>query len=128
MTGIYKKRKLKNLDYAVVAYFEADTTLNGKDISEINKLKGRKTTIANEVETILDLVQQGSAGMVFHGMSEEDVKRIMQYPFNMFASDASIREFGVGVPHPRGYGPTPAYLENMSGKKRYWAWKKPSAE
>jgi N-acyl-D-amino-acid deacylase len=37
-------------------------------------------------------------------MSEEDVKRIMQYPFNMFASDATIRVFGAGVPHPRGYG------------------------
>ena len=42
--------------------------------------------------------------MVFHGMSEEDVKYIMQYPFNMFASDASIRVFGEGAPHPRGYG------------------------
>jgi N-acyl-D-amino-acid deacylase len=28
----------------------------------------------------------------------------MQYPFNMFASDASIRVLGAGVPHPRGYG------------------------
>jgi N-acyl-D-amino-acid deacylase len=53
---------------------------------------------------VLDLSEQGNAGMVFHGMSEEDVKYIMKYPFNMFASDASIREFGVGVPHPRGYG------------------------
>ncbi|MFN2458813.1 MAG: amidohydrolase family protein, partial [Chitinophagaceae bacterium] len=26
------------------------------------------------------------------------------YPFNMFASDASIRQYGAGVPHPRGYG------------------------
>jgi N-acyl-D-amino-acid deacylase len=46
----------------------------------------------------------GGASMVFHGMSEDDVKRIMQYPFNMFASDASIRIYGSGVPHPRGYG------------------------
>ena len=42
--------------------------------------------------------------MVFHGMGDEDVKRIMQYPFNMFASDASIRVFNQGAPHPRGYG------------------------
>jgi len=41
---------------------------------------------------------------VFHGMSEDDVKHIMQYPFNMFASDASIRIFNQGNPHPRGYG------------------------
>jgi N-acyl-D-amino-acid deacylase len=37
-------------------------------------------------------------------MSNEDVKRIMQYPFNMFASDASIRIYNQGAPHPRGYG------------------------
>jgi N-acyl-D-amino-acid deacylase len=37
-------------------------------------------------------------------MSDEDVKAIMKYPFNMFASDASIRIFGSGNPHPRGYG------------------------
>jgi N-acyl-D-amino-acid deacylase len=37
-------------------------------------------------------------------MGEEDVKRIMQYPFNMIASDASIRVLNAGVPHPRGYG------------------------
>jgi N-acyl-D-amino-acid deacylase len=46
----------------------------------------------------------GGASAVFHGMSEEDVKRIMQYPFNMFASDASIRVLNASVPHPRGYG------------------------
>jgi N-acyl-D-amino-acid deacylase len=28
----------------------------------------------------------------------------MQFPFNSFASDASIRVFGQGSPHPRGYG------------------------
>ena len=50
------------------------------------------------------MMLKGGAGMVFHGMSEEDVKYIMKYPFNMFASDASIRVFNSGVPHPRGYG------------------------
>ncbi|WP_346316991.1 D-aminoacylase [Chitinophaga sp. YIM B06452] len=104
MTAIYKGRRLKHLDYAVVAYFKQDTTYNGKSITEINKLRGRKSNLANEVQTILDISEMGNAGMVFHGMSEEDVKYIMQYPYNMFASDASIREFGVGVPHPRGYG------------------------
>ena len=46
----------------------------------------------------------GGASAVFHGMSEEDIRRIMQYPFNMFASDATIRVLGSGFPHPRGYG------------------------
>jgi N-acyl-D-amino-acid deacylase len=50
------------------------------------------------------MMLNGGASMVFHGMSEDDVKYIMRYPFNMFASDASIRVYGQGAPHPRGYG------------------------
>jgi N-acyl-D-amino-acid deacylase len=99
-----KKRKLKHLSYAYVAYFKADTTYNGKNIEEINLLKGRKHKINQEAETVMDMMMEGGAGMVFHGMSDEDVKRIMQYPFNMFACDASIRIFNQGAPHPRGYG------------------------
>ncbi len=99
-----KNRKLKHYSYAVVAYHSADTTLNGKSIEEINLLKGKKHTAAAEAETIIEMMLKGGAGMVFHGMGEEDVKYIMQYPFNMFASDASIRIFGLGAPHPRGFG------------------------
>ena len=99
-----KKKKLKHFDYAVVASFEADTLYNGKSIEQVNLLKGRKHNAKAEAETVIDMMLQGGAGMVFHGMSEEDVSRIMKYPFNMIASDASIRVFNKGVPHPRGYG------------------------
>lgn len=93
-----------DFSYAVVASFRADTSYNGKSISQINTLMGRKSTIPDEIETILELVRRGSASMVFHSMKEEDVENIMRYPFTMIASDSGIREFGVGVPHPRGYG------------------------
>lgn len=99
-----KKRKLNHFSYAVVAYYKADTTYNGKSIEQINLMKGNKHKKEKEAETILDIMMHGGASAVFHGMSDEDVKRIMKYPFNMFASDASIREFGAGMPHPRGYG------------------------
>lgn len=99
-----KKRKLKHLSYAVVASYDADTTYNGKSIEQINLMRGNKHTVDNEAETVIDIMMHGGAGAVFHGMSEEDIRRIMKYPFNMFASDASIRQFGAGVPHPRGYG------------------------
>jgi N-acyl-D-amino-acid deacylase len=99
-----KKRKLKHFDYTVVAYYKADTTLNGKSIEEINTLKGRRHKSKEEAVTILEMMQNGGASMVFHGMSEDDVKYIMKYPFNMFASDASIRVWQLGSPHPRGYG------------------------
>jgi N-acyl-D-amino-acid deacylase len=99
-----KKRKLKHLNYAVVAYYAPDTTYNGKSIEQINLLKGKKHTVKNEAETVMDIMINGGASAVFHGMGEEDVKRIMQYPFNMFASDATIRVLNAGMPHPRGYG------------------------
>jgi N-acyl-D-amino-acid deacylase len=98
------KRKLLHFDYAMVAYYAPDTTLNGKSIEQVNALKGRPRTSVHEAETIVEMIEKGGAGMVFHGMSEEDVKNIMRYPFNMFASDASIRIFNRGAPHPRGYG------------------------
>lgn len=99
-----KKRKLKHLSYAVVANFPPDQSYNGKSIEEINRMKGRKHKATAEAETVMDIMMQGGATAVFHGMGDEDVKRIMQYPFNMFASDATIRTFGFGMPHPRGYG------------------------
>lgn len=99
-----KKRKLKHFSYAVVASHRADSTYNGKSIEEINLMKGRKHKAKYEAETVIDLMLNGGAGMVFHGMNENDVKHIMKYPHNMFASDASIRIFNQGVPHPRGYG------------------------
>lgn len=98
------RRKLKHFSYPVVASFKADSSYNGKSIEQVNQIKGRKHNVEDEAETIMDMMQQGGAAMVFHGMSEGDVKNIMKFPFNMIASDAGIRIFNKGVPHPRGYG------------------------
>ncbi len=99
-----KKRGLKHLSYAVVAYYSTDTTYNGKSIEQINQMKGGKHKAKVEAEVVIDIMQHGGASAVFHGMGDEDIERIMRYPFNMFASDASIRVFGFANPHPRGYG------------------------
>ena len=104
MLARLKKRKLKHFGYAVVANFSPDTSYNGKSIEQINLMKGRKHKAKEEALTVIDIMMAGGASAVFHGMGEEDVKRIMQYPFNMFASDASIRVLNAGMPHPRGYG------------------------
>jgi N-acyl-D-amino-acid deacylase len=104
MLAKLKKRRLKHFSYPVVAVYKSDTTMNGKSIEQVNLLTGCKHNAAAEAETVMDMVSKGGASMIFHGMSDEDVERIMQYPFNMAASDASIRVFGQGSPHPRGYG------------------------
>ena len=99
-----KKRKLKHLSYAVVANYAPDTSYNGKSIEQINLMKGRKHKVKEEALTVVDIMMNGGASAVFHGMGDDDVKRIMKYPYNMFASDASIRVLNAGMPHPRGYG------------------------
>ena len=113
-----EKRKLKHFSYAVVAYHKADTTLNGKSVEAINLVKGKKHKAKYEAETVIDMMLQGGAGMVFHGMSDEDVEAIMRYPFNMFASDAGIREYGQGKPHPRGYGTNSRVLSKYVRDKK----------
>ena len=112
------KRQRTSFDYATVSNFRGDTSLNGKNISEINMLFGRKATIADEIETILDLTEKGGASMVFHSMSEVDVENIMRYPFTMIASDSGIREYGSGVPHPRGYGTNARVLARYVREKK----------
>jgi len=99
-----RKRGLEHFDYAVVANYPADPSLNGKSVQQINVLKGRKDTLTEEVKTIFEIMHNGGASCVFHGMSEDDVRYFVQYPFNMFASDGTIRVMNVGVPHPRSYG------------------------
>lgn len=104
MLSALKRKQLKSYSYAVVARYVADTILNGKNISEINTIKGRKPKASEEAETILEMVEHGSAQMVYYSMNENDLRNIMRYPYNMFASDAGIARFGSGVPHPRAYG------------------------
>lgn len=101
---IIKKRGLKHFDYAVVANFKSDTSYNGKNIRQINLLRGKKDIASDEAETIVQLMELGGAQMVYHGMQDKDVKNIMGYSFNMAASDAGIAVMGVSRPHPRAYG------------------------
>lgn len=104
MMAQLKEHGYKNYSYAVVANHAADTTLNGKNISEINKLKGRKPKAKEEAETILDLMVAGNAQMVYHGMNEDDVRYFIKYPFNMVGADAGVPTLGKNMPHPRAYG------------------------
>lgn len=99
-----QKYKFKNYSYCVVASYSTDSSFNGKSITEINKLMGRRSKAPEEAETIMDMVEKGGAQMVYHSMNEDDVKYIMQYPFCMSGADAGVPVPGKGMPHPRGYG------------------------
>jgi N-acyl-D-amino-acid deacylase len=96
--------KYKNYSYCVVANYSADTSFNGKSITEINRRLGRKGKAKFEAETIMDMIEKGGAQMVYHGMNEDDVRYIMKYPFCMVGADAGVPTPGKGMPHPRAYG------------------------
>ncbi len=89
---------------AFVASYQENPAFNGKNIMQITKEVRDKDDLDSQLEQIFEMYDKGGAQMVYQVMSETDVKAIMAEPFTMIASDSGVREFGSGVPHPRGYG------------------------
>jgi N-acyl-D-amino-acid deacylase len=88
----------------MVASYEPDKSFNGKSIAEITKQVRNKKDVKDQIEQILTMYEAGGAGMIYHGMSEDDVQRIMRESFTMIGSDSGVRQLDGSVPHPRGYG------------------------
>lgn len=99
-----KKRKFKDYSFAYVASYRPNPDFNGKNIAEITQVVRKSKKIDDQIEQIFEMYEKGGAQMVYQVMSEDDVKSIMAESFTMIASDSGVREFGSGVPHPRGYG------------------------
>jgi N-acyl-D-aspartate/D-glutamate deacylase len=99
-----KKSGFKDYSYAMVASYDPDQSFNGKSIAEITKQVKGKSDVKSQIDQILTMYEAGGAGMIYHGMNEDDVQRIMREPFTMIASDSGVRQVDESVPHPRGYG------------------------
>lgn len=103
------KEKLKrqgrdDYAYAVIANYEKDPSLNGKNVVEAARLKRGSGSLDDQIDLILEIQKTGGASGVFHSMNEEDLQSFLAHPNTMIASDSSVRKFEEGVPHPRGYG------------------------
>ncbi|MFQ5630104.1 MAG: amidohydrolase family protein [bacterium] len=94
----------------VVAHCRWDTSLDGMNLSEILRMRGRAVNVENAADLVMEIQEKGGASGIFHAMSEDDLKRIMQHPYTMHASDGGIPTPGIGVPHPRNYGTFPRVL------------------
>jgi len=90
--------------FATVARYTPNSQYEGKTITEIAAMKGRAPGVDGEIETIFDMMMAGGAGMIYHLMSDEDIERIMRFPFTAIASDGGVVQMGAGNPHPRSYG------------------------
>ncbi len=99
-----KRSGFKDYSFAVVASYDPDKSFNGKSIAEITRMVRKKSDVTSQIEQMLEMYEAGGAGMIYHGMDEGDVKRIMEEPFTMIASDSGVRQVDESVPHPRGYG------------------------
>ncbi|MFN3648659.1 MAG: N-acyl-D-amino-acid deacylase family protein [Armatimonadota bacterium] len=99
-----RARGQESYDYAVIASYRADPSLNGKNLVEAARLKRGSDSLADQIELILEIQANGGASGVFHGMSEADLTTFLRHPNTMVAADSGVRRFGEGVPHPRGYG------------------------
>ena len=85
----------KNIVFASCGF---DKSLAGKTLADLSK------SVEDAADVAIDLLKKGSCSMIYHAINEEDVLRIMRYPFTMVASDGGIPVFGSDVPHPRSYG------------------------
>ncbi len=103
--------------FATVARFGPNPSYEGKTISEINSLKGRPAGADHDIETIFDLMSAGGASMTYRLMSDQDIERIMRYPFTAIASDGSVVQPGAGMPHPRSYGTNARVLAEYVRKR-----------
>ena len=66
----------------------------GKTLEQAAVIAGKSA-----VETYIEIVRKGGAGVIGYGMTESDVKAFYQTPWVMVSSDG-----GIGSRHPRGTG------------------------
>ncbi|MEO7319100.1 MAG: D-aminoacylase [Chthoniobacteraceae bacterium] len=117
MKKTMEKRGSADYAYAVIASCRSNPTLNGLNVVEATRKMRSSVTLDEQIEMIFDIVKNGGATGVFHGMSEADLTVFMQHPNTMFASDSGVRRWQEDVPHPRGYGNNARVLaEYVRGK------------
>ncbi len=105
--AIQTERAGDDINRIRIAHYKSDKSIEGLGLAEILEKKGRKVTLDNAAELVLELSEAGTASAVFHAIGEEDIARIMQHKHVMHGSDASVTAMGEGVPHPRNYGTFP---------------------
>jgi len=84
---------------------DPDASIEGRTLAEVAAERDE-----DPLATALDLIEEGTPGVVSFNMLAEDVKRFMRQPWTMTSSDGGLGPMGEGVPHPRNYGAFPRKL------------------
>jgi N-acyl-D-amino-acid deacylase len=104
MKQLIRERGLENYDFARIASYRADASLNGLSIPQAAQKMLGNDGLESQLETMRRMLRAGGASMVYQFMSEDDIGRILKHPQVSIASDSGLNVIGQGVPHPRGYG------------------------
>ena len=89
----------------MISSHSADPSLEGMRLDDIARRK-----LQDPLDTAIDILIQGGAGIVSFNMNEKDVELLMQQPWMMTSSDGALVTFGEGAEHPRAYGAYPRKL------------------
>lgn len=87
-------------DKVLITSCQAFPAYEGKTLDQAAAIAGKSA-----VETYIEIVKRGGAGVIGYGMTESDVKTFYQTPWIMVSSDG-----GIGSRHPRGTGTFPRVL------------------
>jgi N-acyl-D-amino-acid deacylase len=104
MRELIRERGLEDYNFARIAEYRADRSLNGLTIPQAAQKILGKADLATQQEMMRRMLMAGGASMVYHFMGDDDIARILRHPMVAIASDSGLNTFGEGVPHPRGYG------------------------
>ncbi len=89
----------------------------GKNLQEILLSQGKKPSVENTADLIIEIQKNGGASGVFFQMNEKDIEDLMRLPYTMHGSDGGIQEKKRGVPHPRNYGTFPRVISHYVRKQ-----------
>jgi N-acyl-D-amino-acid deacylase len=101
----------RDWDTIMVASAKNHPNYEGKRITEIAEIEGKEP-----LEAAFDLIlaEDAQVSIISFGMSEDDVRRVLQSPYGMVGSDGSAVApsgiLGKGKPHPRFYGTFPRVI------------------
>lgn len=103
--------------FATVARYRPKPAYEGETIAEIAASEGRPG-VDGQIETIFRMMSAGGADMIYKLMGDEDIERIMRWPYTAIASDGGVQEIGAGNPHPRSYGTNARVLAEYVRERR----------
>jgi N-acyl-D-aspartate/D-glutamate deacylase len=86
-------------DRIQIASYAKNRKWEGRLLADIAEKEKR-----SEVDIVVEILAEGGASAVNFGMSEDDVRRVMQLPWVATASDGSAKVADQTKPHPRSFG------------------------